>query len=231
VSVFDKYKAKAYPFNFAVELLVGTIAGGTPTDPKVAESWLKTKLGLDKDAQIRAAVSEVMLERGVLADEAVEAISENKHLNGFRRDESGLYIEGRQVKAAIKEAANIRWPYPKTVWGPSGARAGGTKGEGRGKASSSFFAEHVFVQEDRIHLGVATATGVNQRFVHTWRGNGIQYEEYVTDAKLSFTVATDHEFTAEQWAFLWLTGGENGIGASRSQGYGRYQVTRWDKVA
>lgn len=230
MSVFQKYKAKAYPNNFAVTIQVGAICGGTPTDPRVAEGWLKSKLGIDKEDLIREAVAEVMVERGLTADEATEVVSANKHLNGFKRDENGLYIEGRQMKAGIKEAANVRWPYPQTVWGPNGARKGGTKGEGRGKSSPSFFAEHVFVLEDRIHLGVTEASGVNQRFVHTFRGSGIQYEEYVTDAKLSFTVASDHDFTDEQWALLWLTGEQQGIGASRSQGYGRYEVVRWDRL-
>lgn len=217
MSVFAKYRAKAYPYNFNVELLVTRIAGGTPTDPKVAEGWLKTKLTPDRDDLIREAVAEVMLERGIGADEATQVVSENKHLNGFRRDNNGLYLEGRCVKAAIKEAANVRWP--KDRWGPSN------------KGTLSFFAEHVFVQEDRIPLGVTEASGVSQRFVHTWRGSGIQYEEYVDDAKLAFTVATDHKFTAEQWALMWLTGEQQGVGASRSQGYGRYEVTRWDPIA
>ena len=57
------------------------------------------------------------------------------------------------------------------------------------------------------------------------------YEEYATDVKLTFTVATDVKFTEEMWALLWLTGQEQGIGASRSQGYGRYEVTRWDPIS
>jgi hypothetical protein len=216
MSVFDKYKAKAYPFTWAATLHVGRIAGGTPTDSKVAEGWLKTKLTADRDDLIREAVAEVMVERGVGADEATSIVDTNKHLNGFKRDENGLYIEGRQVKAAIKEAANVRWP--KDRWGPSR------------KGTLSFFAEHVFCQEDRIPLGVAEPSGIAQRFVHTWRGSGIQYEEYVDDAKVPFTVATDHDFSEEQWALLWLTGEQQGVGASRSQGYGRYDVVRWDRL-
>ena len=214
-SVFAKYAPKAYPHTFHGTLHIPCIAGGTPTDPKVAEGWLRTKLA-DNDDLIRQAVAEVMAERGVTAEEAAAIVDNLKHLNGFKRDELGLYIEGRQLKAAIKEAANVRWP--KDRWGPSR------------KGTLSFFAEHVFVQEDRLHLGVEAASGVNQRFVHTWRGSGIQYEEYVTDAKVDFTLVTDHDFDAEQWALLWLTGEQQGIGATRSQGFGRYAVTRWERA-
>ena len=215
MSVFEKFRAKAYPYEFQATITVGRIAGGTPTDPKVAEGWLKTKIAADRDDLIREAVAEVMVERGVDAAEATRVVDTNKHLNGFKRNDSGLYIEGRQMKACIKEAANIRWP--KDRWGPSR------------KGTLSFFAEHIFVQEDVLELGVAEPTGVAQRFVHTWRGSGIQYEEYVDNAKLTFTVATDNEFTQEQWALLWLTAEQQGIGASRSQGYGRFEVTGWSK--
>jgi hypothetical protein len=46
-SIFEGFRPAAYPYRFDVELVIGTLAGGTPTDPKVAEGWLKTKLGLD----------------------------------------------------------------------------------------------------------------------------------------------------------------------------------------
>lgn len=217
-SVFDKPKfaAAAYPHRFAGQLVVATIAGGTPTDPKVAEGWLRTKLA-DKDDLIREAVAEVMVERGIDAESAAEIVSTNKHLNGFKRDAHGLYIDGRQLKACIKEAACIRWP--DTRWGPTR------------KGTKSFFAEHVFVSEDRLPLGVAEPTGVMQRFVHTFRGNGIQYEEYVEDAKISFSVITDYKFKAEEWAMLWLTAEQQGLGASRSQGFGRFEVVQWDAAS
>lgn len=220
-SVFSKYEPKAWPFRYAGTLLVGTIAGGTPTDPKVAEGWLRTKLAASDDL-IRTAVAEVMADRGLTAEEAVAEVDKNKHLNGFKRDEHGLYIEGRQLKAAIKEAGNVAVAAGKLDKGGWGLTR---------KGWLSFAAEHICVVEDRLHLGVTEPTGVVQRFVHTWRGSGIQYEEYVEEAKVDFTVMTDHEFTDEQWAMIWLTGQQQGIGASRSQGFGRYEVIRWDQLS
>ena len=220
MSVFAEYRQKAWPHRFAVTLLVGTIAGGTPTDAKVAEGWLKTKLG-DRDDLIREAVATTMVERGISAEEAAKEVDNLKHLNGFKRDENGLYIEGRQAKAAIKEAASVAGAsgkLPLKKWGMTG------------KGLLGYISEHVFVLEDRLHLGVAEPTGIVQRFVHTWRGSGIQYEEYVENAKVSFTVVTDHDFTDEQWAMLWLTGEQQGIGASRSQGFGRYEVIAWERL-
>lgn len=221
-SVFAKYAKEMYPFRFNGSLIVGRIAGGTPTDPHVAEGWLKTKLGLGKDDIIREQVAQVMVERGVSAEDATAEVNANRHLNGFKRAESGLYIEGRQLKAALKEACSIA------------VAAGKLTGRGWGKTNKgllSYFAEHVFIEEERLYLGVTEASGISQRFVHTFRGSGIQYEEYVDDAKVDFTATSDHDFTAKEWAAIWTAGEQNGIGASRSQGYGRYEVTRWEKQA
>lgn len=220
MSVFQKFENEAFPYRFMGQLTVDRIAGGIPSDPKVAEGWLRTKLG-DKDDLIREAVATTMIERSVSAEEAARIVDEYKHLNGFKRDDLGLYIEGRQLKAAIKEAASVAMAADKL------------KGRGWGKTNKgllSYVAEHVFVLEDRLHLGVAEATGVNQRFVHTFRGSGIQYEEYVDNAVIDFTLISDHDFEDREWAMIWLSGQQQGIGASRSQGFGRYEVTRWDKV-
>lgn len=221
-SVFAKFQPDMFPYRFSGELLVGCIAGGTPTDPNVAEGWIKTKLGA-KDDLLREMVAETMVERGVTADEAAKVVDSLKHLNGFKRDpEHGLYIEGRQLKAALKEAASCA------------VAAGKLNARGWGKTNKgllSYLAEHVFVVEDRLYLGVAEPSGINQRFVHTFRGSGIQYEEYVEDAKISFTVMADHDFSEKEWAAIWTSGEQQGIGASRSQGYGRYEVTRWDRQA
>lgn len=214
-SVFADFDANVWPHRFVGTLHVEEIAGGIPTDPNKAEAWLRSKIEA-KDDTIRSMVAETMVERGVDADEATELVVQSNNLNGFKRDDDGLYIDGRQLKAAIKEAANVAWP--KGRWGPSSK---GTKG---------FFAEHVFVEDRRLHLGTHEASRVDQRFVHTWRGSGIQYEEIVEDAEIEFTVVTDHDFTSEQWARLWLTGEKQGIGASRSLGFGRYAVVRWDKI-
>lgn len=220
MSVFADYRNKSYPIHFSGTLHVCRIVGGVPTDSNVAEAWLRSKL-TNTDDEIREAVARTMVERGVTADEATALVNTQKHLNGFKRDENGLYIEGRQLKAALKEAASVAMA------------AGKLNARGWGKTNKgllSYLAEHVFVVEDRLHLGVAEASGVMQRFIHTFRGSGIQYEEYVDDAKLDFTLITDHDFSHDEWAAIWTTGEQQGIGASRSQGYGRYEVTRWDKV-
>jgi hypothetical protein len=225
-SCFADVRAEVYKYKFRAELFIHEIHGGTPTDAKKAEGWIRMNLGESTNKQVARLVEKTMAERGVdptdaeslkaLEDELVSAAVDLRLLNGFKRDDGELYIEGRQVKAMIKEAANIRWP--KDRWGPSR------------KGTRSFFAEHVFVADDRISLGVVEPSDIEQRFVHTWRGSSIQYEEFVLDAKVGLTVITDHQFTARQWAELWVTAESNGLGASRSRGHGTFEVTAWDSV-
>jgi len=224
-SVFQKYAVRAYPYRFAGELQIARLVGGVPSDENIIAGWVKTKLAL-KDDLIRQAVAEVMAERGISAEDAATVVAETLTLNGFKRDpDHGLYIEGRQLKAALKAAAVIAMSVDKIP-----RRWGQTK-----KGVEAFVAEHIGVIEDRLYIANGTKpckepTGVQRRFVHTFRGSAIQDEEYVENATVQFTVECDHEFSEEEWAMIWLTAERQGIGASKSQGYGRFVITRWEPV-
>lgn len=226
-SVFATFRPTAWPVEYKGQLTLPVIVGGIPSSDKVAEGWIRSKLGLDNDRIIQEAVLATMAERGVDANEAAKIVNEMKNLNGFKRDKVGLFIEGRQLKAALKEAANVA-----VAAGKLNPRGWGVTNKGL----LGFLAEHVFVVEDRLYLldaegnNVKEATGINQRFVSTFRGTGIQYEEYVSDAVINFSVQTDYPFTEKQWAMIFLTGEMQGLGASRSQGYGRYEITAWNEV-
>lgn len=239
-SAFAKFENQAWPYEYKGQLHVSRICGGIPSDPKVAEGWIRTKLGAQAEETIQAQVAEVMTERGISEKDAVKEVNLNRHLNGFKRQPCPacpdgditkcefpgthrLHIEGRQLKAAIKEAASVAAATDKIDlrgWGKTR------------KGLLNFVAEHVCVVEDKLFLGTDTVepTGVSQRFVHTFRGTGIQYEEYVDDAIIDFTIQTDYKFADRDWAMIWLTGEQQGIGATRSQGYGRYTVTTWDQT-
>ena len=218
-SAFEKYAALAWPYQFHGVLHVERICGGIPSDPNVAEAWIKSKLS-SADDLLRQQVAEVMLERGITKEEASAEIRKNRHLNGFKQDpEHGLYVEGRQLKAGIKEAVSVAVAAGKirqTGWGNTR------------KNLAAFVAEHVGVVEDRLYLGVSEPTGIQQHFPHTYKGTGIQYTEYVDDADIHFTVRTDWNFEPKDWALIWLTGEQQGLGAGRSMGYGRYTVTKWE---
>jgi hypothetical protein len=225
-SFFNKYEPKAFPYQYQATIVVSTIAGGIPSNPNVAKAWLQTKTG-DRDEQLRQAVAETMVERGISKDEAETLVDELQHLNGFKRTPQGLlYLEGRCMKACLKEAVNVAANEGKITakgWGnPDNANYR--------KGIKAWFPEHVFITDDKLLMGVTEPSGVVQRFVHTPRGTGIQYEEYVDQAKMEFGVETDHQFTEEEWAMIWLTAERQGIGASRSQGFGRFTIIGWAQL-
>ena len=223
MSVFSDYRNKIYKERHEVSLVVYELHGGVPMNPDVARKWLEVRMaGSDEHlANLQAQViAEVGLDKELTDDELLDEMTRRNNLNGFKRTDSGeLFIEGRQVKAMLKEAASI-------------AVAGGhldKRGWGKtNKGLQGFFAEHLFVEETRIALGVTEPSGIHQRFVSTWKGTGIQLEEYVNDAKLSFTVSTDYDWPKDFWPTIWTIGEANGLGAARSMGFGTFEVAGWD---
>lgn len=135
-----------------------------------------------------------------------------------------LLIEGRQIKAMLKEAAMIS------------VGAGHIDGKGWGttrKSMLNFLVEHMFVPADEVLLGVTDPTRVNQSFVHTFRGSGIKLEEVIDDAVVDFELWCDFDFSEKErdfFATIFVVGQQNGLGASRSQGFGRFKVTKFEKL-
>jgi hypothetical protein len=154
-------------------------------------------------------------------------------LNMFKRQDGQLHIEGRQLKAALREAVSVAANAGKITtknWGnPDNAAYK--------KQLKGWFPEHVFVPDTTLFMyrpdgtPVTKEDGILQKFVHTHRGDAIGYEEYVDNALIKFTVKTDVDLTEEQWAMIWLTGQDQGLGASRSQGFGVYEMTHWKNIA
>jgi len=218
---------------YAAGLHLISYTGGTPSDPKVAKGWLATRLGgeAERDRMLTARLQQTIAERigadpdldpQKAMDEAIAQTAVN--VNGFKRTPIGLYVEGRTIKAALKEATNIA-----LAAGNVPMRYGLTK-----KGTKSYVAEHVMVTEDNIPITrdgepVTEPDEIQQAFVHTFRGSGIDYSEVLFDVDVAFTVKTDVDLT-DLWPTIWTTAEENGLGARRSQGSGRFIVTRWDKL-
>lgn len=241
-SVFADIRDRSFPYRYHGTIEVGTLVGGVPSDPNVARGWLETKMkATTTEEQIQRMVSETMIERKMTAAEALDEVNKKKNLNGFKRgvamdNELGLtaepgmdgvlYYEARQLKAALKEAVSVAVGADKIKqqgWGTTR------------KWISGFFPEHVFILEEKLYLRDTNGTyfteptDILQQFVHTRFGSSIQYQEFVTNARFDFTVVADYLFTDKDWGAIWTTGEFNGLGASRSQGYGTYRVIRWDK--
>jgi hypothetical protein len=226
--MFEQYRNQVWPLEFEGTIKATRICGGIPNDPNIAKSWLEKKLGVTDDEQLQRLVLETMMQReGTTRDEAVKEVIQKTSVNGFKADELGLYVEGRQLKACLKEAVSVAIASKKLVatgWGT-------TK-----KWITNYFPEHVFVVEDTLYLldqdgkHITERPTPTQRFVSTYRGNAISYDEVIPEAYIKFRVISDHPFTEKQWATLWVTAEQQGLGANRSQGYGRFEVVAWNQV-
>jgi hypothetical protein len=239
MGVFDKQFDSVFTTYRATLQLRDKIMGGTPKDPKAIEGWLKKNAGL-ADGELRRATIRTLIENGVdltenptddEINEAIASIASLKQTNGFKRDERGLYIEGRTVKAMLKESANIVFAGEK--WGKRFKDDG--KQAYAGKGARSFLAERVFVNPDRIYLGVQEPSGIELFIGHVMDKTGpkstLTYVEFVERPTLEIEVAVlNNEITEQQWPRLWLHAQENGLGALRSQGFGRFDIDRWESA-
>lgn len=222
--VFTTYRAE---LKFRDKLM-----GGTPKDPKIIEGWLRSKAGIQDTEEVREAMLRTLIELGAdnissqsSFDELVEAsqaLAAQKQTNGFKVcPDGGLYIESRQVKAMLKEATNILY---------AGERWGRTK-----KGPKSYLAERVFVNPDKIMLGAPQASGIDLFIGHTTGPKGPQsnltYIEYVSQPTLTFDVMVAEDAIGHKhWPQLWVLAQENGLGALRSQGFGRFDIVLWERI-
>ncbi len=209
------------------------LVGGVPMNPKVIEGWLRSKAGITDQDELEAMILRTVEATGVEFDEdtpidevldrVIEEQSKLKQVGFLRSPELGLYFESRNIMAALKEAITVRYPWPTAKWGP-------TK-----KTAKSWAAERFCVFPERIPLGKMDPDGI---FPFTGHISGPQGKrstltnyQYVDDAVLDFElhVADDHEISDEQWRNIWIQVGMGGIGAVRSQQYGKCYVSRFDK--
>lgn len=205
------------------------LMGGTPKDPKIITGWLRSKAGVTNENEIRNMMLRTLMELGADVKpgmdydelvEASEALASNQ-ATGFKRDDAGLYIESRQVKAMLKECTNILF---------AGVRWGKTK-----KGPKAFVAERVFVNPDRIHLGADEPDGVDLLTAHLSGPQGkqsvLKQYEYVQGTEIEFEVmVAEDAISQDNWAQVWILAQENGLGALRSQGHGRFDVEQWERA-
>ena len=192
------------------------IAGGLPTDARLIDAWQQARWSkvaklLPEDPQNPEEAAKRT--RELLGPEVPE---EAGWTTFARDDQQRLCIEGRQIKAALKESANILKTLikigDKTV--PLRAR----------------LAERVFVVERLLPLlpERQEPDDTIERAIHVMTAQGprdaLKRTDIVRKAELVCTlkVLNDGMFTHDILSTLLDHGSENGLGADRSQGFGRF---------
>ncbi len=249
-SIFADAKSKLFATYRARLQFRDRILGGIPKDPKIIEGWLRTKAGVTNEEEIRQMLIRTMQETGQDVDAgasfeeliaASEKIAGQKQTQGFKFDDTGLYIESRIIKAAIKEDVNILWAgYGEKDEKGKRIPAFGRENNPTAKGAKSFVAERIFVNPDRIYLlrdgePVTKADGIHLSIGHITGPSGprstLGYHEYVEQPVVEFEVmATRDCIPGDDWATLWAQAEENGIGTSRSMGFGRFDFLLWERV-
>lgn len=252
-SVFAKHLGEVYTFRQVTVQFLSRIYGGIPLRPDVIEAWIRKGTGINQQQELAAVVKRTIMELDPELAEtaknmtpyelmklASEKLATSQSSVGFKRDEQGLFIESRQIKAGLREATNILY---------AGKRWGDTK-----KGPKSWLAERVFVGPERIHLGVPAPDGevALEGFPAGHQGtpeptnlelfvghvNGPQgprstltYYQYVERPRVTFLVATiQDDVIANEWPRIWVALENLGFGALRSQDAGRFEVVEWAEV-
>lgn len=211
-------------------MVEGQFGSSIPRGEKEIRAMLEHRMpakkpedGMPLDGLVAQVVSEV-----AVADE-----DDGEFVPGwitFKRDEKGLYAEGRTIRGHLKDCA---LQVAKLF---DGTKAHKDKGYPEIKNFRSKFVNRIYVADQKIHLSKEEPDGYEERFIQVMTPQGprssIKYVDYVIDPLLEFSVKIldDGVITVKQLSTVLEYGAVHGMGAERSQGWGRYEVLSLDQV-
>jgi hypothetical protein len=221
---------------YQVTLKLRDVAGGIPADPDLIQGWLNS-LNTEWSEEERARIAKATAE-------SLPEVTEEKEARSwvtFKRDENGhLYLEGRCLKAALKEAGNI----VKDIVPNGGKQVGKYKGKQYGVSNlKSKVADRCFVVENKVFFQdrdgnrvTEDATHREERPIHVMTPQGprssIKRTDILYDVSLTFTVrrlAT--EDVPEDTLLACIAYIQQlGVGSDRSQGRGTGRVSDVDRT-
>jgi len=162
-------------------------------------------------------------------DQLVDAVmAKDAKGNSFKMVDGSLVIEGRNLKAAIKEAANALYPGINKWPGHPGASIR--------KGLASWLVERVEVADRYIPLGRARPDiEGEQRIKHVTGPQGkrstINVVDVCEDVKIVFTIRVlDDCIPPGLWQEIWEYIELGGVGADRARGDGRGQLLSWKRL-
>jgi hypothetical protein len=195
------------------------ICGGTPKNKELIKSWVEATTGYSDER------SEKLTQ--VDAELVVNEVAEKSWI-GFFSDEKGLLVQARQIKAMLKQSASVLRFTQKR------------------RGSKQILAEGMEVKAadggDRIYLGAKEPSGTHENAIHVMTAQGprtaLRRMDYVTRPKISFEIwvlktqpTEDRHIGEDELVEILRHAQENGLGASRSQGEGKFDVVLFEKQA
>lgn len=227
-NVYDKWRITCVTRN--------RLLGGWPKNPDTALAMLQARVNrgcIDpsvlEEYEAQLAAQNTADGEGVI-QEAIERAA-----TGFLTDAHGLYIEGRQLVAGFREVATTlgftgTWGWRNVLQHGFGIRT---------DSRSTGIFDHVYFQRDGKQ--VQEPEGVHQMIAHVMTAQGprntIKFHDYLEPGvKFCFEVwraagKAGQDMPEKEIAAMLAALQENGLGCSRSQGFGRFDIEEIDKFA
>jgi hypothetical protein len=231
MNLFEEHKKSGWEAfeTYKVEILLKDLVGGRPKTKKMIKSWVnatcKKKSAEERQKIIDAHVS--------MLGEITEEKADDQAIVFARMPDGQLAIEGRQVKAMLKEAGNIC----KEIV-PAGRVKEGAPKEGV-TALRSKVADKMFVVEDYIPLNRTEPDETLEKPIHVMTPQGprdsIKKIEILRDVPVTFTIkrrrGPDRTGVPEKAMLAILDYAQtSGLGADRSQGRGQFEVINVERI-
>lgn len=209
---------------YEVELRVlDKLYGGLPKNPELIEGFLKGK-GVPEEAAKEMAPK-------IAAEIAAEnQETEERMWTTFKRDEKGIYIETRQIKALLKEAVGETEMWKQQGLAGLKSRVGGAvfpKGEGGADLTRLYLY--------RDGKAVKEPDGFDETVGHVSGPQGkraiLKRKDFVLTPTVRFTLrVANPRVKKDILAALFEVGEEIGLGADRSQEHGKFKMLKFEKV-
>ena len=207
------------------------LCGGVPRQDDIVRKWVEVRAASEADLRRRKEAGETLRTLPEIVDETILTIEPppmdveeeiKKAWVGFQSDSSGLFVRGANLRAHLKDCAQVLAPYYKR------------KGIGNFKSK---LANATYVKEDRL-----TIMRPDGKFVDAPDGNRdvtmnvmtmqgprtcLKRVDYVDPARLIATVQllVVGEINRDHLVTLLEYGKVHGFGQDRSLQFGRYNYT------
>jgi hypothetical protein len=205
------------------------LCGGKPKNDELLETHLKVKTGFN-DQQTARQLADLKEVKPQVSDDDIEEEAKKSSIGFLEDPEKGLFIPTYCVKALMKESASMLGIYMKKL-GSKQIFQHGFEIKLPEDLKEKFGVKMV----DRLYLGRNKPDGAYEGPVHAKTPKGpvtsIKRVDYVKDIELTFeiwilsTKSGENRHVGEDTLKALLTfAQENGLGADRSQGQGKFDI-------
>lgn len=194
------------------------ILGGKPSSLDAAQAMLKAR-GMD---DFVAQAEDIVDPTARAAEAARIAQDEGKCEFSRRTDKPGIYIPSNNIKAGLKENWSVLG-FRNQVRGSRGAMAEGMFVVGPGNTVDS---DWIYIAEkpDGVQQSVAHTTGPSGPIAAIKRNEFVIRPKLVFDIMIANANAVSDKIGDDELAKTLVHMAEHGVGANRSQGYGKFDI-------